>query len=129
MKKEYNIWWINKRKPFVKADGKRNTINTHDERNQQFYTSSDWIVIRNLYRNNNPLCCMCKEEGIIKPLDIVDHIISITDDYDRRFDYDNLQSLCYHHHLIKTNEDIKARREKKKKEIIKHVMDDLNDFE
>lgn len=124
----YNVHWITKRKPFTKANGERLTVNVHDERNQTFYTSTEWLNLRNLYRLNNPLCCMCKAEGIINASDVVDHITSITDDYDKRLDYNNLQSLCHKHHFIKTKEEIKARKAEVQQRIIKETMNNLNDF-
>lgn len=60
----------------------------------RFYNSQKWRKLRKLYAQNHPLCERCWSKGIVKPVDIVHHKISIEDDYSKRLDMDNLESLC-----------------------------------
>lgn len=51
----------------------------------------------------NPLCVVCKAEGHIRLADHVDHIKAISGPNDPLlFDPLNHQSLCQHHHNLKT---------------------------
>jgi len=124
--KKYNEYWVKKRKPFGGVHHKKDM---HDEVNQAFYVSAEWIRLRDTYRKNNPLCIHCKAIGNIAPADVVDHIVGITDDYSLRLDYNNLQSLCHKHHLIKENEERRKRKQAAKDRLTKEVMNNLNDFE
>jgi 5-methylcytosine-specific restriction endonuclease McrA len=45
--------------------------------------------------------------------DVVDHIIELRDDFSKRLDVNNLQTLCYSCHNKKTKIE-KAKREKRK---------------
>ncbi|ELR66050.1 hypothetical protein C942_00492 [Photobacterium marinum] len=40
----------------------------------------------------------------------MDHVIEINDDYSKRLDWDNLKSLCYSCHSIKTHGEKKRRQ-------------------
>lgn len=67
-----------------------------------FYKSKSWKNLSYLYRLNNPCCEKCLKAGMIRKADVVDHIIEIRDDYDRRLDETNLMSLCHSCHNKKT---------------------------
>ncbi|QQP93545.1 HNH endonuclease (plasmid) [Skermanella sp. TT6] len=62
----------------------------------------DWRRLRLAHIQSEPLCRRCKAEGRIVVADVVDHIVPISVDPDRRLDPSNLQSLCKHHHDVKT---------------------------
>ena len=55
----------------------------------------------------------CLEIDITKPADVVDHVIELTDDWSKRLDPDNLQSLCHVCHNSKTRHERKKRRTNK----------------
>jgi len=76
-----------------------------DERSRKFYSSIGWQKLREMKKNDNPLCEKCKEEGRTKQADVVDHIIPIRVDWSKRLKYGNLQSLCRKHHREKTEKD------------------------
>jgi len=63
-----------------------------------------WYKLRNSYLKKNPLCEHCLKEGITKPASEVDHIIALVDG-GARLDANNLQSLCFQHHRLKTRQD------------------------
>jgi 5-methylcytosine-specific restriction protein A len=68
---------------------------------------SAWERVRLSHLKGEPLCRRCWASGVIKPADVVDHIVPVKVDHDRRLDDTNLQSLCNSCHTIKTNEDRK----------------------
>lgn len=48
---------------------------------------------------------MCEKKGIVTAANVVDHIIPLRIDYNKRLDVNNLQSLCNKCHNIKTKND------------------------
>ena len=75
-----------------------------------FYNSRAWKGLRQHHITRNPLCKSCELEGLIVPADHVDHIIEIRDDWDKRLDSNNLQSLCISCHSKKTLKERKKRQ-------------------
>ena len=75
----------------------------------QFYKSAQWRKLRQWHITRNPLCVSCAAQGLTVPADVVDHIIEIRDDYSKRLDADNLQSLCHVCHNEKTAKVRKTR--------------------
>lgn len=79
---------------------------------QQFYKSTQWRKMSRHWLERNPICVKCYEQGIIRPAQIVDHVHEIKDDWSRRLDETNLQSLCRTCHNRKTKAE-KLKREAK----------------
>lgn len=77
---------------------------------QQFYKSRAWRKLSHKWLASNPICVECYRQGIIRPAQIVDHITELKDDYSRRLDTTNLQSLCRACHNRKTADE-KHKRE------------------
>lgn len=76
-----------------------NKKETYHSRYSQFYNSKEWHDLRNFkWQESNGLCEMCLEEGIVRQGREVHHKIFIEDDWNKRFDYDNLILLCPDHH-------------------------------
>ncbi|UUV97987.1 HNH endonuclease signature motif containing protein [Vagococcus luciliae] len=75
-----------------------------DEKYIKFYQSRQWRKASLLYRYKNPICEKCERSGKIVKADVVDHIIEIKDDFSKRLDESNFQSLCHACHNTKTNE-------------------------
>jgi 5-methylcytosine-specific restriction protein A len=69
-----------------------------------FYSSTAWRRLRAAYKQQNPLCTVCFRKGIYKPATVVDHIIPIKAGGEP-LDWDNLQSLCTHHHNSKSGKE------------------------
>ena|SRR3990172_1519711 len=65
------------------------------------YSSAAWIKLRNLYREQNPLCAFCLDQDNYVPMSDVDHKIPISKG-GNPWDWDNLQSLCNFHHKQKS---------------------------
>jgi 5-methylcytosine-specific restriction protein A len=76
---------------------------------RKFYCSRPWTLLSKAYRRRHPLCQHCTAKGITKVADVSDHIVEISDDWSRRLDATNLQSLCNSCHGTKTNTE-KQRR-------------------
>lgn len=60
----------------------------------------DWKKVRDAYAAAHPFCEDCLEEGVRRPLDVVDHIVALRDS-GKRLDWSNLRSLCNSHHQRK----------------------------
>lgn len=69
------------------------------------YNSTEWIKLRNLVRQEEPLCRHCKEKGLIQATQVIDHIQPISQGGDA-WDRDNLQGLCNKCHHIKTQKEM-----------------------
>ena len=81
-------------------------------RARYFYGTTEWKKLRERYINQHPLCEHCDKRGLITPGEMVDHVIEI-EDGGEKLDFNNLQTLCTHHHRIKTYEAKRKREEKK----------------
>lgn len=71
-----------------------------------FYYTSKWRETSRKYRNQNPLCEICHENGFINESTQTDHIIPIEHGGDK-LNYSNLQALCDICHARKTQMDKK----------------------
>lgn len=64
-----------------------------------FYKGRQWQGARAArYNKDNGLCVRCKVRGHLVRADVVHHIIEVKDDWSRRLDIDNLESLCHSCH-------------------------------
>lgn len=94
-----------------------------------FYNSKQWKKLRDYKLSTNPLCEHCKDKGVYKRADLVDHIVPITDQYDvLALDLNNLQSLCSRCHYRKTSRDNSkfSVRNLKRGEKIQKGLNDFN---
>lgn len=85
---------------------------THSTKNRSgdlFYSSAAWKAVRNLRRNENPLCQECEKYGYTVPMHAVDHIKPRCDYPELELDYDNTQSLCERCHNRKTGRETRAK--------------------
>ena len=46
------------------------------------------------------LCMLCYADGCIKPVKAVHHIIELKEDWNKRFDSNNLICVCSEHHTL-----------------------------
>ena len=68
--------------------------NYHSKYNS-FYCSREWQQLRQTkWVAENGLCEICKKQGIIKEAREIHHIEPITENWNKRLDYDNLIALC-----------------------------------
>ena len=66
------------------------------------YNTTRWRRVRLLYLSGNPLCVKCKQDGVITPATVVDHVIDHKGDLMIFWDVTNWQSLCERCHNKKT---------------------------
>lgn len=83
---------------------KKQTLKADRERSKPFLHlySTAWKKIRAHHLRSQPLCVMCKKEGVFTAANVVDHIQDHKGDLGMFYDRNNLQSLCTRHHNIKT---------------------------
>lgn len=83
----------------------------HDERrgsNTERGYDNRWRRVREVHLHAEPLCRMCKADGLVTMATMVDHIVPIADGGEK-LDEDNLQSLCRDCHARKTADDLVKR--------------------
>lgn len=82
----------------------------------RFYKLAIWHKsLRPAQLRREPLCRYCKQEGLITPATVVDHIEPHKGDWDRFADADNLQSMCKQHHdSAKQREERQAEADAKR---------------
>lgn len=65
---------------------------------QHLYGRKAWPRLRRAHLGKEPLCRMCKGEGIDKAAEVVDHVQPHKGDPTLFWNADNLQALCAAHH-------------------------------
>ncbi|MDT9345599.1 HNH endonuclease [Clostridium perfringens] len=66
-----------------------------DEKEQKFYSSSEWLNKRAIIKDiDNGFCILCLSNNEIRPMNTVHHIIELKDDWSLRFENNNLICLC-----------------------------------
>ena len=68
--------------------------NKRTKEQKAFYSTAQWRRMRIAYLSENPYCVFCERNDETKLADTVDHVIPISVNWDLRFDWDNLRSLC-----------------------------------
>jgi 5-methylcytosine-specific restriction protein A len=80
---------------------KQQEANT-DRSSKPLYNSARWKAMRLAQLSREPLCAECLKVGRLTAATIVDHIVPHKCNANLFFDSSNHQSLCKHHHDIKT---------------------------
>ena len=65
---------------------------------KNFYQSKAWRQTRKHKITEQPLCERCLADGIVKAADIIHHKVEVSEDFSKRLDYENLESICHAHH-------------------------------
>lgn len=69
---------------------------SRDKSLDAFYKSYQWRKLRALaFERDKGLCQRCLKRGILKRADVVHHIVEVLVDWSKRFDLDNLESVCH----------------------------------
>lgn len=95
-----------------KATYRKRINSKHERKYQIFYRSTQWQKLSHYWLMTHPLCVKCEAKGTYRKADLVDHVIELRDDWSKRLDKDNLQSLCYSCHNKKTWQEKRKRRTK-----------------
>ncbi|RHJ78084.1 HNH endonuclease signature motif containing protein [Parabacteroides sp. AM08-6] len=92
---------------------KKQTPGYNRVRSSDEYHTSRWTRLSRIFRAEHPLCEICKSKGLIRPAEVVDHIIPypVCGDF---FDSSNWQSLCSKCNVEKGNRDKKIIQEFKR---------------
>lgn len=83
-----------------KKNQKNSKGNAYDADRRRIYNSEKWRKLRAWKFAKDPLCEICKKEGIVTPAEDVHHIISFMSAKDQAmrkylaYDSENLMSLC-----------------------------------
>lgn len=86
------------------------TSNIRDKRSTGFYNSPAWKRARiSALQRDLGLCVMCRLKGKIKHAALVHHIVTIKEDWSKRLDLKNLQSLCEACHQYAHRNDGKTK--------------------
>ena len=67
--------------------------------------NSRWRKVRIQYLRQNPLCVMCKKDGVLKAATEVDHIEPHKGDAQKFWNQDNWQGLCKQCHSAKSQRE------------------------
>lgn len=89
-----------KDKQRYKTYAKNRMKDKEEARRQRFYSSDNWIRLRDTARSKfNGLCIMCLiKDNKVKSEDYVHHIHNTKDYWERRLELNNLITLCSSHH-------------------------------
>lgn len=69
----------------------------HDRRAQY---DEKWRRLSIKFRKSNPFCRFCQQEGRDTPATQVDHIKPWEEFPELRYEWKNLESLCFYHHSV-----------------------------
>lgn len=72
--------------------------NKDNIRYARFYASSQWKKLRLRKLAEQPLCEECLRQGYVRQATIVHHKEELKDNWDKRLDPDNLESICQECH-------------------------------
>lgn len=76
--------------------------NRNNRAYKYLYNTARWKKLRIKFLKENPLCAECGKIGIVRPAEVVDHIIPHKGNKELFWDEDNLQALCKECHDRKT---------------------------
>ena len=65
---------------------------------QKIYNSARWRNARSNFLCHNPLCVSCMDVGRVTPAMVVHHKVPHDGDWEKFWDLDNWESLCYKCH-------------------------------
>lgn len=80
------------------ATQKRRQYNTviRDSKTEGFYQSMDWRRLRAMaIARDNYLCQWCLKNGELQRAQVVHHVVEVKEDWSKRLDLDNTESLCH----------------------------------
>lgn len=127
-KKEEPLWCELYRNEVIKPQQrKRFTEQAGRTKESQsgFYNTKTWKMLRDRRRRENPICQSCEEKGIIRQMNVVDHIKPIDEYPELSLEFNNTQSLCTRCHVLKTNRDKKEKEKRKRLEQGRKIMAEL----
>lgn len=85
-----------------RREGYRDYNKKRDPKVIIWMNSRRYETLRRVHLRAYPLCVECVKDGIDRSGNIVDHVEAHKGQYERFWNTDNWQTLCKHHHDIKT---------------------------
>lgn len=70
---------------------------------------AQWAAFAQWWKRLHPLCAWCEERDVVVQGNQVDHIVPLVDAPERKYDHDNVQTLCRVDHTKKTVAEREAR--------------------
>ena len=71
----------------------------NNTKTEKFYSSGQWQFLRHSkLADEDFLCEECRRHGVTNNATQIHHKVPILKDWSKRFDYDNLEALCYKCH-------------------------------
>ena len=93
-----------------------------DDKEQRFYSDPDWIRKRDKIKyTDNGYCLRCLNNNDHRTIDTVHHIVELKEDWSKRFDDDNLISLCESCHQV-IHRQYKTCEKKKAQDNLKAIL-------
>ncbi|MFT8392387.1 MAG: HNH endonuclease signature motif containing protein [Liquorilactobacillus ghanensis] len=95
-------------------------MRVHSSKENEFYHSREWRAVRQtVLERDCYLCQECRRNGIVKQGNTVHHKIHLRDDWSKRLDMNNLETICQQchnrEHFEKGYSNSKRKRIKKEK--------------
>ncbi|WP_339326461.1 HNH endonuclease [Clostridium perfringens] len=100
-----------------------------DIKEQSFYTSTEWKTVRlKIKARDNGLCLLCLDNNLITPMNTVHHITELKEDWNERFNRENLICICEACHQ-KIHKEYKVNNERKRvvQQQLKSLIDKFKD--
>lgn len=77
---------------------------------RNLYNSDRWRKLSKQVKIRDDYVCQeCFRQGIYTTADVTDHIIEVRDDWEKRWDTENMEALCHECHNRKTLAEAKRR--------------------
>lgn len=93
-----------------------------DDKEQRFYSDPDWIRKREKIKyTDNGQCLLCLNNNDHRVMDTVHHIVELKEDWSKRFEDDNLISLCESCHQV-VHRQYKTCEKKKVQDKLKAIL-------
>jgi 5-methylcytosine-specific restriction endonuclease McrA len=104
---------------------KQYKANRTDIKEQKFYTSAQWIRLREVIKaRDKGLCMMCLYKNNIQYMNTVHHIEELKDCWDKRLNPGNLICLCESCHQTVHKEYLKGELEKKEmQDVLRKIIE------
>ena len=108
----------------VKANARHKEYKRYrtDDKEQRFYSDPGWIRKREKIKyTDNGYCLICLNNNYHRAMDTVHHIVELKEDWNKRFDDDNLISLCESCHQV-IHRQYKTCEKKKVQDNLKAIL-------
>lgn len=92
--------YCDKHKPAERSDrlaGQRD-YNKRRAESDSLYGTQRWRKLSVAFKRRHPCCSECENNGLVRPTEIVDHIVPAKEDLSLFWEWSNLRALCHDCH-------------------------------